>query len=390
MSIFRRLGSLPLSLGDLPPIQIGESTIGHGRPAFIIAEIGTSHGGDLDAASRLIEAASEAGADCAKFQAVFADEIVHPLTGDVKLPGGATPLFEVFKNLERDAGFYARLKRITEAAGLFFLCTPFGLRSAAILRDIGVDAVKIASPEINHIPMLQEIASWRIPVVLSTGVSTMGDVELALSILPEETVVLHCVTSYPAPEEEYNVLCVPVLSATFGKLTGISDHSLDPSFIPALAVAYGGCVIEKHFTLDRDGGGLDDPVALTPRQFRQMTETVRAVETMDADERSAYLCDRYSRQRVMAASGNGVKKLAATERSNYQTTNRSIMAVKQIPEGSVIAPDAVALLRSEKNLNPGLPPQMLADVIGRIAARTIPNGTGLSWDDLLAVPEKQS
>ena len=386
MSTFRRLGSLPLALDDLPPIHVGRSTIGHGNPMFIVAEIGTSHGGNLDDAARLIEAASRAGADCAKFQAVFAEEIVHPLTGDVKLPGGATGLFKVFKALEKDAGFYARLKQKSEAAGLRFLCTPFGLRSAAILKDIGVDAVKIASPEINHIPLLEEVASWRIPVVLSTGVSTMADIERALSILPEETIALHCVTSYPAPEEDYNVLCVPVLSAAFGKLTGISDHSLDPSFIPALSVAYGGCVIEKHFTLDKKGGGLDDPVALTPEQFHHMVETVRAVEALPADERIAYLCDRYSEQRVIAASGNGVKKLAASEQDNYRTTNRSIMAVREIPKGSIIEPDAVALLRSEKNLTPGLVPQMLPRVIGRIAARTIPDGAGLTWDDLLRFP----
>ncbi len=371
----------------LHPVRIGSSKLGQGQPAFIVAEIGTAHGGDLDTAFRLIDLAADSGADCAKFQVVFAEEIMHPLTGDVQLPGGATPLFKVFKQLERNPDFYERLKRRTEAAGLVFLCTPFGLKSAGILKDIGVDAVKVASPEINHIPLLREVGSWEIPVILSTGVSLLADIELALSVLPDETIILHCVTSYPAPEEEYNVLCVPVFSGTFGKLAGISDHSLDPSFIPSLAVAAGGCIVEKHITSDKTGGGLDDPVALTPAQFKEMTEAVRAVEMIPEDERVTYLVNRYSKERVTAALGNGVKRLADSERYNYRTTNRSIMAVREIPKDSVIEPDAVALLRSEKNLVPGLAPQMLPYIIGRIAARTIPDGSGLNWDDLLGVPE---
>ncbi len=377
MSIFKPLLPVP------PSLRIRDITVGRDHPALIVAEIGTSHGGDLEAAGRLIDEAARAGAGCVKFQAIFAEEIVHPLTGNVVLPGGPTPLFEVFKGLERGADFYAELKRKSEDAGLEFLCTPFGLKSAAILKEIGVDAVKIASPEINHIPLLRETASWGIPVVLSTGVSTLADIELALSILPGETIILHCVTSYPAPETESNTMCLPVLSAGFGKLTGVSDHSLEPGLVPALSVALGGCLIEKHFTLDSSGGGLDDPVALTPRQFKEMTETVRAVEALPEEERFGYLFKKYSIERVTAAAGNGVKRLADSERRNYRTTNRSIMAIKKIPKGGAIEPDAVALLRSEKNLSPGLSPQMLPYILGRRAVRDIDNGAGVTWDDLL-------
>ncbi len=386
MDIFRRLGSLPLEHIELDPIPIGNRLTGGDNSAFIVAEIGTAHGGDMDAAARLIEAAANAGADCAKFQAVFADEIVHPNTGDVELPGGPTPLYEVFKKIERDAGFYAQLKQKTEAAGMVFLCTPFGQKSAAILKELDVNAVKIASPEINHIPLLSEIATWGVTVILSTGVSTMADIGLALSVLPEQTIILHCVTAYPAPEEESNAMCVPVLSAGFGALTGISDHTMDPALIPALSVVLGGCVIEKHFTLDHSGGGLDDPVALTPGQFKEMADTVRFVEKMSPDDGLSFLVERYSKQRVISAMGTGVKRLSNSERSSYRTTNRSIMAVRNIEKGSIIDSGAVALLRSERNLQPGLSPQMLPTVVGRIAARPITNGAGLSWEDLLPLP----
>ena len=383
MSIFHDHEALPLSIGEISPVRIKNTVLSPGSRPFIIAEIGTSHGGDLGAAFRLIEEAARAGADCAKFQAVIAEEIVHPLTGKVKLPGGATPLFEVFRQIERDGEFYAKLKEKTETTGMVFLCTPFGPKSAAMLKDIGVDAVKIASPEINHIPLLEEVASWGVPVVLSTGVSVLADIETALSILPKQTIVLHCVTAYPAPEAEYNVLCVPVLSAGFGRLAGISDHSLDPAFIPALSVAVGGCIIEKHFTLDRNGIGLDDPVALTPEQFGEMVAAVREVERMSGDDKFTYLYEKYSRRRVVEALGSGVKRLASSERDYYRTTNRSIMAVREIREGSTIEPDAVALLRSEKNLPPGLAPAMLPTILGKKAARTIKNGAGINWDDLL-------
>lgn len=381
MGFFDRLFSTP------SPLRIGKVTVGSGFPSLIVAEIGTSHGGDIVKAGRLIKEAAQAGATCAKFQAVFADEIVHPQTGEIDLPGGATPLFNVFRSLERDRSFYAELKRMTEEAGLLFLCTPFGLKSASILRDIGVEAVKIASPEINHIPLLTEIATWGIPVLLSTGMSTLADIEMALAILPPATIILHCVTSYPAPEEETNALCLPSLSVTFGKLTGISDHSLEPGLVPALAAALGGCVVEKHFTHDRDGGGLDDPVALPPAQFSELTRIVRAVEALPDRDRLSFLYERYGADRVTALMGTGVKKLAKSEREYYRTTNRSILAVKQIRKGAVIGPDAIALLRSETNLVPGLPPQMLPHVLGRKAARNIDNGTGVTWDGLLGLPQ---
>lgn len=384
MDTFERLSMLPLAYREPETVLIGKASVASHHRSLIVAEIGTSHGGSIETAAKLIDKAAEAGADCAKFQVVFAHEIVHPKTGNVQLPGGPTPLYEVFKSIERNADFYDQLKQKTESAGLIFLCTPFGLESAGVLKRIGVDAVKVASPEINHIPLLEEVASWDVPVVLSTGISTLADVEYALSLLPVQTVVLHCVTNYPAPEVESNLLCVPVLSASFGKLTGISDHSLEPALVPALSTVLGGCMIEKHFTLHRESGGLDDPVALTPCQFKEMSDTVRAIEAMSPADGMSYLMERYTEKRVKGALGDGVKKPSTSELDYYRSTNRSIMAVRNIQKGEPIEAEAVALLRSEQNLKPGLSPRMLPLVVGRIAQRDIHTGAGIDWDDLMS------
>ena len=172
-------------------------------PCRVIAEAGTSHGGDLAMARDLISAAAEAGADIIKFQMVLADELVHPGTGGVKLPGGTVDLFQRFKTLERPVSFYAALKEETERAGLEFLCTPFGPRSVQNLFVIGCRTVKVASPEVNHEPMLQEIDRLGMDAILSTGVSLLGDIERALALLPSVSILLHCVTWYPAPEEDW-------------------------------------------------------------------------------------------------------------------------------------------------------------------------------------------
>ena len=234
--------------------SVGARRFGPGK-ALVIAEIGTGHGGDLAKARELIAAASESGADCVKFQCVFADEILHPHTGQVLLPGGAIALYDRFRQLEEDEDFYAALKEYAEATGLLFLCTPFGLRGARLLRRIECEAMKIASPELNHFPLLDEVASYGLPVILSSGVSVLGDIDRALGHFPARgangvgdapgVALLHCVTSYPAPATEYNLRVLGSLGALFGLPIGVSDHSLDPVLVPALSIAAGGVIVEN-------------------------------------------------------------------------------------------------------------------------------------------------
>lgn len=357
-----------------------------GKP-LVIAEIGTGHGGDLEKASELLHAARESGAGCAKFQHVYAREIIHPRTGSVPLPGGPVPLFDRFRALETGPEFFEKLKEEAESLGLLFLCTPFGVRSARELVGIGVRVLKVASPELNHLELLDEVARTDLPIILSSGVSTLGDIERAVDRIRREEgtapsrALLHCVTAYPAPEEDYNLRVLGPLSALLGLAVGVSDHSRDPVLVPTLAVCSGASIVEKHICLCRSDSGLDDPIALTPGEFRKMADAVSAAA---ADPRSAReaLELEYGPARVEAVLGDGRKRLAPSERLNYGRTNRSLHALGPIPRGAAFSRENVAALRTEKVLRPGLAPEFLDVLSGRRAARDIPEGEGIEWGDV--------
>jgi sialic acid synthase SpsE len=220
--------------------------------------------------------------------------------------------------------------------------------------------------------------------LLSSGVSTLGDIERALAVTGRDRVVLlHCITAYPAPEDEYNVSLLASLRTVFGVEVGLSDHSLDPSLVPLLAVLHGALVVEKHLALSRSGSGLDDPIALEPASFARMVRGIREAEAAGPADTLHRLEKEYGADRVHRVIGTGVKDLAPSERANYRRTNRSIHAVADIPAGSPITVDAVAVLRTEKVLRPGLGPEFLPAVTGRRAARTIPAGEGVTWEDLV-------
>jgi len=323
---------------------------------MIIAEIGTAHAGDASRAYELIDAAAESGADFAKFQMVYADEILHPDTGLVRLPGGDIRLFDRFRELEVPVEFYARAAERCALKGIRFLCTPFGLRSLADLLTLKPGWIKIASPELNHLPLVEAAAKSGNPLILSTGVSTLADIESALTAseaAPSRT-LLHCVTSYPAPEEDYNVRVLESLAAVFGVPVGVSDHSLDPVLVPALATACGASMIEKHICLSRSGDGLDDPIALDPQGFALMTGEVRECARLGRDGTIASMKDRFGISRVEAVLGDGVKRLAKSERNNYERTNRSIHFTRSMKKGETITARDVAILRTEKVLTPGI------------------------------------
>lgn len=391
----------------------------------IIAEIGTAHGGSLDKAYELIDAACNAGADMIKFQWVYADEILHPETGFVTLPGGKIRLYDRFKELEVPQDFFAKCLEYTHKNGMLFACSPFGIRSLNELAQIKPDAIKIASPEVNHIPLLQETAKYygKIPIILSSGVSKLGDIEKAVDILEGDNstetsngsnpievyggskisplTLLHCITFYPAPETEYNVRCVETLSKVFGIPSGISDHSLDPILIPVLSTAMSGTMIEKHITLSRKTDGLDDPVALEPDLFAQMVHAVHQTEAVIGrytkddiacrrmnnsalDEIIRQMSAEYGNEKVMAALGNGVKRLAKIELANYGRTNRSLHFMTSMKKGQTITQKDISILRTEKVLTPGIAPDYYNDVIGAVLQQDINAGEGIQWEHLVS------
>ena len=370
--------------------------------SLIIAEIGTSHEGDEKKAFSLIDAAVDSGADAVKFQWVYADEILHPLTGIVNLPTGQISLYSRFKQLECTLDFYKKMCAYAHKKGVQFICSPFGLRSLRELLEIFPDAVKIASPELNHFPMLKALAEYRknlsdqgkpvIPVILSSGVSKLRDIESAVSVIGKDSVsLLHCITSYPAPEDEYNVSLVASLKDVFGIETGVSDHSLDPVLVPSLSTMCGGSVIEKHITLSRAAMGLDDPVALEPEQFALMVHCVHQTEA--AMNRYGkvkgreivinQLSESYGKEKVLAVIGDGIKKLAHAEEANYGRTNRSIHYMRSMKAGEYVSENDVAVLRTEKILSPGISPEFLDTVLGSFLVKDVDDGAGVKFEDFI-------
>ena len=361
--------------------------------SLIIAEIGTAHGGSLEKAKELVDAAAGAGADVIKFQWVYADEILHPNTSFVELPGGRIRLYDRFKQLECPPSFYHQMIDYVHKAGCKFCCSPFGLRSLDELIELKPDYVKVASPELNHFPMLKRLAEHRerlgaaaVPVILSSGVSKMTDIEKAIEIVGTDNVsLLHCITSYPAPESEYNLKVIGTLAGQFGIECGVSDHSLDPILIPCLSVACGGTVIEKHICLSRKDSGLDDPVALEPEQFAMMVHVVHQTEATLRHYGEAFgferviqqLSEQFGKERVLQVLGDGVKRLAPAEEANYGRTNRSLHYMHDMKVGDVIRAEDIGVLRTEKILTPGLTPDWLDKVVGAKLVCDVESGQGV-------------
>lgn len=418
----------------------------------IIAEIGTSHQGDLSKAFELIHAAQESGADIAKFQWVYADEIIHRRTGMVHLPTGEIPLYDRFKSLEGDTNFFGKLKEKCESLGLEFLCTPFGIKSAMQLWELGVKKFKIASPELNHLPLLELLGASGIDLIISSGVSRICDIEEALETIADSRLghlphlaalhpemcqaamrkiptqpsaisrdsadltqlhelktrqnitLLHCMTAYPAPENEYNLLLLRTLRSIFGLNTGISDHSLDPLMVPVVSTILGATMIEKHFTLSNHSDGLDDPIALVPANFRTMVDAVRKIEKVmpthaasqnyprmtQNSNAAVYVLELLSEagvpiphDRIANILGSGVKILAPTEKENYGRTNRSIHASRRIQSGTILGIEDIAILRTEKILRPGLHPRHVLQLLGHTLKHDVEDGEGIRWQDIL-------
>jgi len=342
--------------------NIAGRPVGDGAPCFIIAEAGVNHNGDIGLARKLIEVAAAAGADAVKFQTFRAEDMV---TGSAeKAPyqkettGSEESQIDMLKKLELSRDDFEELSGYACKEGLIFLSTPFDKGSVDLLDDIDVPAFKIASSDITNIPLLAHVAGKKKPVILSTGMSTLAEVQAALGQMRQqgakEIVLLHCVSSYPARIEESNLRAMATLRQTFNMPVGLSDHTPGIT-VPVAATALGACIIEKHFTLDKEMPGPDHRASLSPGELKEMVKAVRDTEK---------------------ALGDGEKRPTASEEKNKQAVRRSIVAAVDIPAGTVITEEMLGLKRPGTGLSPGL----IKAVIGLKAVGDISKDEAITLD----------
>jgi len=345
-------------------VKIANRLIGEGEPCFIVAEAGVNHNGDVSLAKKLIDVAKEAGADAVKFQTFQAEGLVTKRAEKApyqkETTGTRESQFEMLKSLELSQRDFRGLFVYSRKKGIIFLATPFDSESVDFLEGLGVPAFKVGSGEITNFPLLKHIARKRKPIILSTGMSTLGEIEEAVEAIigegVEEIILLHCVSSYPAKAEDMNLKAMETLRDKFKLPVGLSDHSLGIS-IAIAAVALEACVIEKHFTLDKSLRGPDHQASLEPEELKQMVTAIRNVEK---------------------AMGNGVKRPAKDEEENKKVGRRSIVARVDIPRGIIISEDMLDIKRP----GTGLEPKYLGEIIGRVAKVTIKRDELVTWGAL--------
>jgi|ERR1700674_225541 len=331
---------------------------------FIIAEAGVNHNGSLDMALRLVDAAKASGADAVKFQTFRADRLAtrsaHKAPYQERTTANSESQFEMLQRLELDAAAHQYLIDHCRKIGIQFLSSPFDTQSADLLATMDVPLYKIPSGEITNLPFLQHLARKRRPVILSTGMSTLGEVEEAVYVLltagASQLTLLHCVTEYPAPYAEVNLRAMLTLKAAFGLPVGYSDHT--PGIdIAIAAVALGAEIIEKHFTLDRSLPGPDHAASLEPDELRQMVVSIRHVE---------------------AALGTGIKAPAPCELPNLSVARKSVVAARSLPAGHQLATGDLDIKRPGN----GLAPKLLPALIGRTLRAGLAKDEIISWDHL--------
>lgn len=343
-------------------INIAEKKIGLKNPCFIIAEAGVNHNGDITLAKRLIDAALNAGADAVKFQTFKADALVtfsaEKAEYQIKNTGTEESQYQMIKHLELSDQELQELFFYSQSIGIIFLSTPFDEGSVDLLDELGVPAFKIPSGEITNIPLLKKIAEKKKPIILSTGMATLGEVEESVVSLHQygakEIILLHCTTSYPAPINSVNLLAMETLHNAFKVPVGYSDHTQGIT-IPVAAVALGACVLEKHFTIDRNLPGPDHQSSLEPDELKAMVQAIRDVE---------------------CAFGNGVKFPSKEEEIIKKVVRKSIVAISDINAGDFILPNHIAIKRP----GTGIEPKNFKFLVGKRAKNVILKDQVIMWD----------
>lgn len=335
---------------DLPAIAIAGRRIAADAPPYVIAELSANHNGSLDTALRIVEAAKRAGADAVKLQTYRPDTITLDCDNEeFRIHGGlwdGRTLYELYQEAHMPWDWHAPLFERARKLGITIFSSPFDPTAVDLLEDLGAPAYKIASFEAVDLPLIRYAAGTGKPMIISTGLASAEEIGEAIAAARDggcrELAILHCVSGYPAPARDYNLRTLPDMMRRFGVVTGLSDHTLDNTTAIA-SVALGACLIEKHFTLDRSGGGPDDSFSLEPAELAALCR----------DSRTAW-----------EALGEISYALKSSEQGNLQF-RRSLYFVKDLKAGDVITADAVRSVRPGF----GLPPAQLDHVIGRRLAR---------------------
>lgn len=344
-------------------IKIGSKLIGNNYPAYLIAEIGANFDQNIDKAKRLIDAAKESGADCAKFQTFCTPKIVSEGGfSRMKLKGvhgswGKT-VSEVFRDAEFPREWHQEISEYCATVGIDFSTSPYDFEAVDLCEKLNVPFIKIGSGEITWLEMLEYIAKKGIPMMLATGDATMSEIDEAIRTIEQtgnrNLILMQCITNYPSKIDSANVNVLKTYQSAFDILTGYSDHAPGP--VVALAsVVLGGCVIEKHFTLNKTDKGPDHPHSMTPNEFKLMADYVREV------------------QRAM---GSTRKEVVEEESETVYVQRRGLYAKNNISAGQTITAADIDVLRPAL----GIPPKYKSIINGKVAKVNIEAGQPLFWE----------
>jgi len=346
------------------PVTIGNRRIAQGAPCYVIAEAGVNHNGDVDLGRRMIDAAAAAGADAVKFQTFSADRLAASDAAkadyQMRTTSSSESQYEMLKSLELTTQAHEALMRHCASRNIMFLSSPFDEDAADLLDAMNVAAFKIPSGEIVNLPFLQYVAAKCRPMILSSGMATLEEVEAAVTAIRaqrnDDIVVLHCVSDYPARPAEVNLRAMATIRTACGVTVGFSDHT-EGDAVALAAVALGACLIEKHFTLDRNLPGPDHLASSEPDELAALVEGIRSVE---------------------AALGDGCKEPQPSEMQNRLLMRKSLMAKRDLPAGSTVRQDDLMALRPGTGISPARAPE----IIGRRLSVSVRAGSQISWDML--------
>ncbi|PIR83406.1 hypothetical protein COU19_00395 [Candidatus Kaiserbacteria bacterium CG10_big_fil_rev_8_21_14_0_10_56_12] len=370
-------------------LQIGQHTVGRGHPTYIIFEVASTHENNWETARAYVEQAARVGADAVKFQLFEADKLLLPLTPGLK------GTHDYFKTAETPRDWFHKLKTLCDEKGIDLLCTPFDSDAATFLDEVGVPAVKIASGELTNLQLLESVAGLGKPIIMSTGMATMDEIDRAMHILrthgAEEIALLQCVSVYPTSFEDANVSAMNTLGERFHTVIGYSDNGSAGDLVPRMAVALCASIVEKHVTSQKARGSLDDVFSMSVDAFGDMVQSIRAIEARDDKDAVLKELQEAFGDDFAKALGDGVKRPAPhgtrkthpgvegtfvqREADERQWARRGVYLNRRVSKGASIEKSMITLLRPDI----GISGVEYEHVVGQIAGEDLKEYSPLQY-----------